>query len=104
MGAPCADNQGCTTPGADGDSSSSITVGAAEVPIGRFPQHGVKYERGKMVEKYIEITGDFLPSALEFILIRESKHGERPWLPALNRMSRCFLVFPENSSPNEASI
>lgn len=32
-----------------------------------------------MVRKDIEMTGDFFPSALEFILIRKSKHGDKPW-------------------------
>ena len=45
-----------------------------------LPPDGVKYERSEIVGENAGITGDFSPFALEFILIRQSKHVDRPWL------------------------
>ena len=55
-----------------------------------------------MVGENAGITGDFSPFTLEFILIRQSKHVDRPWLCCESNelIFECLLKY----SPNEVSV
>lgn len=60
---------------------------AAEVLMGCFPHHRVKYEKRANGGKNHETTGDFFPSTLEFILIRKKANMVTSPGCAVTRMS-----------------